>query len=104
LKAIVSMNSHLKEGAPPEVLMLSRTDPAPVNPADVEEAMPLPTDPKVIYLGGLFLLGLAAALYAAAEIVWPLVFAFMSLFCLSRCREYWRGFRFPGSFLRCWSF
>jgi predicted PurR-regulated permease PerM len=45
--------------------------------ADVEEAMPLPTDPKVIYLGGLFLLGLAAALYAAAEIVWPLVFAFM---------------------------
>ena len=41
---------------------------------DVE---PLPSDPKVIYLGGLFFLGLAAALYVAAEIVWPLVFAIM---------------------------
>jgi hypothetical protein len=57
--------------------MLRLTDPAPVNPPEVEEAMPLPADPKVVYLGGLFFLGLAAALYVAAEIVWPLVIAFM---------------------------
>jgi predicted PurR-regulated permease PerM len=62
---------------PPEALMLRLTEPAPINPPEVEEAMPLPTDPKVIYLGGLFFLGLAAALYIAAEIVWPLVIAFM---------------------------
>ena len=38
--------------------------------------MPLPTDPKVIFLGGLFALALLAAAYVAAEIVLPLVFAF----------------------------
>jgi predicted PurR-regulated permease PerM len=43
---------------------------------DVEEAMPLPSDPKTIYLAGLFLLALLAAVYVAAEIVWPFVFAF----------------------------
>ena len=48
-----------------------------MNPDGEEEAMPLPTDSKVIYLGGLFLLASAAALYVAAEIVWPLVFAFI---------------------------
>ena len=37
--------------------------------------MPLPSDPKVIFLGGLFALGLLAAAYVAAEIVLPMVFA-----------------------------
>jgi predicted PurR-regulated permease PerM len=37
--------------------------------------MPLPSDPKVIFLGGLFALALLAAAYVAAEIVLPLVFA-----------------------------
>jgi predicted PurR-regulated permease PerM len=37
--------------------------------------MPLPSDPKVIFLGGLFALALLAALYVAAEIVLPLVLA-----------------------------
>ena len=53
------------------------TEAVPADPVDTEDAMPLPTDPKVIYLGGLFFLALAAALYVAAEIVWPLIFAFM---------------------------
>ena len=57
--------------------MLKVTDRERVNPDGEEEAMPLPTDSKVIYLGGLFLLASAAALYVAAEIVWPLVFAFI---------------------------
>jgi predicted PurR-regulated permease PerM len=46
-----------------------------VPPAEEPEEMPLPSDPKVIFLGGLFGLALLAALYAAAEIVLPLVIA-----------------------------
>jgi len=38
--------------------------------------MPLPSDPAVIFLGGLFTLALLATAYVAGEIVLPLVFAF----------------------------
>ena len=38
--------------------------------------MPLPSDPKVIFLGGLFVLALLAAAYVASDIVLPFVFAF----------------------------
>ena len=44
-------------------------------PAEEPEEMPLPSDPKVIFLGGLFVLALLAAAYVASEIVLPLVFA-----------------------------
>ena len=44
-----------------------------VPPAEEPEEMPLPSDPKIIFLGGLF--GLLAAVYVAAEIVLPLVLA-----------------------------
>jgi len=37
--------------------------------------LPLPADPKVIFLGGLFVLATLAAAYVASEIVLPLVFA-----------------------------
>jgi predicted PurR-regulated permease PerM len=46
-----------------------------VPPAEEPEEMPLPSDPKVIFLGGLFALALLAAIYVAAEIVLPLVLA-----------------------------
>jgi predicted PurR-regulated permease PerM len=46
-----------------------------VPPAAEPEEMPLPTDPKAIFLGGLFVLALLAASYVASEIVLPLVFA-----------------------------
>jgi predicted PurR-regulated permease PerM len=39
------------------------------------EDMPLPTEPRSIFLGGLFALALLAALYVAAEIVLPVVLA-----------------------------
>lgn len=42
-----------------------------------EEAMPLPAEPQAIFLGGIFFILVLAALYIAAEIVWPLVFAFV---------------------------
>ena len=46
-----------------------------VQPAEVPEGMPLPSDPKVVFLGGLFLLALLAMAYVASEIVLPLAFA-----------------------------
>ncbi len=39
------------------------------------DEMPLPSDPKIIFLGGLFLLALLAAAYIASEVVLPLAFA-----------------------------
>jgi hypothetical protein len=39
--------------------------------------MPPPVDAKVIFLGGIFLILFLAALYAVADIVWPLVLAFV---------------------------
>jgi predicted PurR-regulated permease PerM len=44
-------------------------------PAEVLDEMPLPSDPKVTFLGGLFILALLAAAYVASEIVLPFVFA-----------------------------
>jgi hypothetical protein len=44
---------------------------------DEPEEMPLPSDPKVIFLGGLFTLALLAAAYEVGVIVWPFVFAFV---------------------------
>jgi predicted PurR-regulated permease PerM len=46
-----------------------------VPPAEPPEDMPLPSDPTVIFLGGLFILALLAAAYVASDIVLPLVFA-----------------------------
>ena len=48
-----------------------------VPPTAEPEEMPLPSDPKVIFLGGLFFLALLATAYVASEIVLPLVFAFI---------------------------
>jgi hypothetical protein len=50
-----------------------KTEVAP--PAEVPDDLPLPSDPKVIFLGGLFVLAVLAAAYVVSEIVLPLVFA-----------------------------
>jgi len=58
--------------------MSSSNTPERAQPSDGDdEAMPLPADIKVIYLGGIFLILALASLYVVAEIVWPLVFAFI---------------------------
>jgi predicted PurR-regulated permease PerM len=46
-------------------------------PAGEQVEMPLPSDLRVTFLGGLFVLALLAALYAAREIVLPIVLAFI---------------------------
>jgi predicted PurR-regulated permease PerM len=43
--------------------------------ADDPDDMPLPTDPKTVFLGGLFGLACLAVLYVAAEVVLPLILA-----------------------------
>jgi predicted PurR-regulated permease PerM len=45
------------------------------DPAAEADDMPLPTDPKTVFLGGLFILACMSALYVAAEIVLPLILA-----------------------------
>ena len=40
-----------------------------------ETEMPLPSDPRTFFLGGLFALGIFAALYVASSIILPVVFA-----------------------------
>ncbi len=48
--------------------------PIPIAREEREE-MPLPTEPRTIFLGGLFMLALLAALYVASPIVLPVVLA-----------------------------
>jgi len=56
---------------------MTPTDQKPevVSPAEVPEDLPLPSDPRVIFLGGLFVLAVLTAAYVAREIVLPFVFA-----------------------------
>ena len=41
------------------------------------DELPLPSDPKTVFLGGLFILALLGAAYIARDIVLPLIFAFV---------------------------
>ena len=52
------------------------------SPAEVPEDLPPPSDPKVIFLGGLFVLALLAAAYMAREIILPFVFAIVLMLLL----------------------
>lgn len=45
--------------------------------ADERDDMPLPTDPKTVFLGGLFGLACLAVLYVASEVVLPLILAIL---------------------------
>lgn len=47
----------------------------PAATREEREPMPLPTEPRTIFLGGLFVLAMLAALYLASPIVLPLVLA-----------------------------
>jgi hypothetical protein len=61
-----------------------------VPPAEVPDDLPLPSDPKVFFLGGLFVLAMLAAAYFVSEIVLPLVFAIVLKLLLQPC-AYWSG-------------
>src|SRR5438132_13875447 len=48
-----------------------------VDAAADEDDLPIPSDIKAVFLGGLFLLAMLAACYVASEIVLPIVLAFV---------------------------
>jgi predicted PurR-regulated permease PerM len=61
---------------PAEVAVAAVRDASPAaTPVDDQDDMPLPTEPRTIFLGGLFILALLAALYVASPIVLPVVLA-----------------------------
>ena len=63
-------------GEPVEEAVATIRDTAPATTRAVgAEDMPLPTEPRTIFLGGLFILALLAALYVASPIVLPVVLA-----------------------------
>jgi len=63
--------------------------------------MPLPADPKTIFLGGLFALALLATAYVASEIVLPMVFAFILKLLLQPIFRFLERLRIPER-LRRW--
>lgn len=70
------------EGAPaptvdPQIIAEPDEETAFAMPPEAQPQMPLPSDPPTILLAGLFILAALAALYAASEIVLPIVLAFV---------------------------
>jgi predicted PurR-regulated permease PerM len=66
-----------------------------VTPAEVPEGMPLPSDPKDIFLGGLLVLALLATAYVAREIVMPLLFAAILKLLLQPALQLFERLRIP---------
>lgn len=67
----------------------------PTNAEPGEEAMPLPSDPKTFYLGGLFCIAFFTVLYVAAEIIWPFVLAFVLSLLLKPADRFLERLRVP---------
>src|SRR5580704_18373823 len=64
-------------------------------PAEEPEEQPLPSDPKAIFLGGLFVLALLAAAFVASDIVLPLVFAIVLKLLLQPALRVLEGLHVP---------
>jgi hypothetical protein len=72
----------------------TRSEPPPQQTAE----MPLPSDAKVFFLGGLFALALLTMAYVAAEVVLPLVLAFTLKLLLQPVMRILERFRVPRAF------
>ena len=64
--------------------------------------MPLPTEPRTFFLGGLFLLALLAALYVAAPIVLPVVLAIVLKLLLQPLVRLSDRLACRAGWARCW--
>jgi len=64
-------------------------------PAADEDDMPIPSDIKTVFLGGLFLLAMLAACYVASEIVLPIVLAFVLSLVLQPAMRVFERIRLP---------
>jgi hypothetical protein len=76
---------------------MSESDQKPKEEATEEllADMPLPSDAKTFFLGGIFFLSLLAAGYVASEIVLPLIFAIMLNLLMQPALRALEGFRVP---------
>jgi predicted PurR-regulated permease PerM len=63
--------------------------------AEAADEMPLPTDPRTIFLGGLFVFASLAVLYVAAEIILPLILAIVLKLLLQPFVRLLEGFHIP---------
>lgn len=63
--------------------------------AEAADEMPLPTDPRTIFLGGLFVFACLTVLYVAAEIVLPLILAIVLKLLLQPLVRLLEGFHIP---------
>jgi predicted PurR-regulated permease PerM len=63
--------------------------------AAADDEMPLPTDPRTIFLGGLFVIACMAVLYVAAAIVLPLLLALVLKLLLQPLVRLLEGFHIP---------
>jgi predicted PurR-regulated permease PerM len=77
------------------VLNIASTDQVKVIPAGELEEHPLPSDPKAIFLGALFVLALLAAAFVASDIVLPLVFAIVLKLLLQPALRVLEGLHVP---------
>jgi len=72
-----------------------------------ETEMPLPSDPRTFFLGGLFGLAALAALYVASSIILPVALAFILNLLLQPAVHLWDGRMYPALSERsspsCWS-
>ena len=64
-------------------------------PAEEPEEMPLPSDPKAVFLGGLFFLALLASTYVAREVIMPLTFAVVLALLLQPALRLMERLRLP---------
>ena len=62
------------------------------------EEMPLPEDPKLVFLGGLFIMALLACAYAARTVVLPIVLAFLLKLLLQPVMRVFERVRLPRVF------
>jgi predicted PurR-regulated permease PerM len=67
----------------------------PASAAPDEDDMPIPSDIKTVFLGGLFLLAMLAACYVASDIVLPIVLAFVLSLVLQPAMRVFERIRLP---------
>lgn len=87
------------EGLTPRVVTLSRNDPEPPldAPAELPDDTLAPSAPdlRTVFQGGTFILLLLAACYGAAEIVLPIVVAFVLMLVLQPAMRFLQRWRVP---------
>lgn len=81
--------------APAPTVPLPPSDPDHKPMAEATDDMPLPTDPKTIFLGGLFVLACFTVMHAAREVILPVVLALVLKLLLQPLVRFGERLRVP---------